>query len=377
MAHMIDESNGRASCMVAGQPAWHGLGVVVAEAQTSAEAIRLANLDWTVNKVSLLVWNSTAESYGDVPDFFGMQRSDTDAILGVVGTQYEPLQNASAFEFLDGLLGKDVTRFETAGAIKDGRVVWMLAKLPGDFTVGGKDDRVLPYMLLTNSHDGSRAVQILPTTVRVVCNNTLGMALYEGRRTKTTFNMKHTKNLKDRVEEARKALGLIAHATRKFAEQADVLAATAVNDAAAADYFKTVFEPKTFGETAAQAAGQLGKAVTRGIITSDEAAGAALLGQILDGRQANQEIVAGLLKADEEFTERQKRNERELLDHLIANFQADQAAGTAWGALNAVTEYVDHQQRRNSAESRFSAAVLGDGARVKAEAFRQAMSLAV
>jgi phage/plasmid-like protein (TIGR03299 family) len=358
MAHLIDTSNGRASCMVAGAAAWHKLGVVVAEAQTSEEAIRLANLDWLVNKVALRVFNPTAECWLDVPDHFAMQRSDTDAVLGVVGAQYEPMQNGEAFDFMDGLLGKDVARFETAGAIKDGRVVWMLARLPGEI-VADRDGRdvVEPYILLTNSHDGSRAVQILPTTVRVLCNNTLSMALAGKHR--LSFTMKHTRNLAKRIEEARKALGLVRQRAEGFAEGIRQLGQIQVSDAKAADYFKKVFEMKTLDSKA------------NGAVD-----GAAVLGSILEGQAARREIVADLLKADSEFTERQRRNERELLDQLVANFQSDLAAGTAWGAVNAVTEYVDHQQRRRNEESRFSAALLGEGARVKDAAFQAAFQLA-
>ncbi|MBA4190801.1 MAG: alpha/beta hydrolase, partial [Planctomycetaceae bacterium] len=174
MAHEIDMTTGRPAVMVAGDPPWHKLGQNVSEAQSSSEAMHLAGLDWVVQQ-----WNLVARCEGIEHEVTGRVaniRSDTKAILGVVSTGYRVFQNRAAFEFFDAIVQEKLAVYETAGSLRGGRQVWILARLPKTLRAAGEDE-IRPYVLLTNSHDGSKALRMIPTTIRVVCANTLNLAL--------------------------------------------------------------------------------------------------------------------------------------------------------------------------------------------------------
>ena len=151
---------------------WHGLGTIIQEACTSKEALHLAGLDWEV-KQEPVVYKGTKTGHQ-----FNIRSSD-DTVLGVVGGRYKPVQNADAFAFTDELIGGDV-RYETAGSLANGKRVWMLAKMPDTKIL---DDVVEPYLCLTNGHDGFSSMKVCMTPVRVVCQNTLNMALKGAKRT--------------------------------------------------------------------------------------------------------------------------------------------------------------------------------------------------
>ena len=136
MSHELDLTTGRAAVMVAGVAAWHRLGTNVADIQTSADAIRLASLDWRVDQWPLVARRDGIEH--EVPGRVANVRSDTGGVLGVVGRDHQVFQNCDAFAFMDALVGDRLAMYETAGAIRGGRVVWMMARLPR--TVWATDD---------------------------------------------------------------------------------------------------------------------------------------------------------------------------------------------------------------------------------------------
>ncbi|MFG6332682.1 MAG: DUF945 domain-containing protein [Lachnospiraceae bacterium] len=174
---------------------WHGLGTIVAEAPDSREALILAGLDWKVIQKKIYT--------GDRKLIRGYRANvrDTDGqFLGVVSDRYRVVQNEDAFAFTDALLGEGV-RYETAGSLQSGRRVWMLAKLPNEYIILG--EQVSPYLVFSNTHDGSGAIKVAMTPVRVVCSNTLNLAL---NTTKRCWSAKHTTNIGDRLEEARETL---------------------------------------------------------------------------------------------------------------------------------------------------------------------------
>ena len=161
---------------------WHGQGVSVESAPTSADAIRLAGLDWNVVQEDV---------YADGVKAAGWRANirDTDRkILGIVSDRYRIVQNGEAFAFTDDLIGGEV-RYETAGSLRDGRTVWLLARLPDREIVGDKTET---YLCFTNNHDGTGAIRACMTPVRVVCNNTLNLALSTARR---SWSVKHTGNI--------------------------------------------------------------------------------------------------------------------------------------------------------------------------------------
>lgn len=173
---------------------WHGLGTLVAEAPTSADALRFAGLDWTVRQEP--VFNARG---GIVKGYKANVRDTDGSVLGIVGDRYKVVQNADAFNFTDDLIGGDV-RYETAGSLRDGKQIWLLAKMPERKIAG---DAVEPYLCFTNSHDGSGGLKVCMTPIRVVCNNTLNLALGSAKR---VWSMRHTENIHERLEEARDCL---------------------------------------------------------------------------------------------------------------------------------------------------------------------------
>lgn len=174
---------------------WHGLGSIVKEAPASADAIRLAGLDWTVVQEPIYTnFNKLVEGYR------ANVRSSDRKVLGVVSDRYRVIQNVDAFSFTDELLGKGV-RYETAGSLQEGRKVWLLARLPREYIIAG--ERISPYLVFSNTHDGSGSVKVAITPVRVVCNNTLNLALSTAKR---SFSMIHTGNIQDKIQEAKDTL---------------------------------------------------------------------------------------------------------------------------------------------------------------------------
>ena len=125
-------------------------------------------------------------------------------VLGIVGKGYTPLPNAEAFTFFDPIVGENAAIYHTAGVLRDGERIWLLAKLPSQIVVAG-DDVADKYLLLANSHDERSAVQVKFTSIRVVCNNTLTLALQDG----PTIRITHTRNMQERFQQARRLLGLV------------------------------------------------------------------------------------------------------------------------------------------------------------------------
>ena len=176
---------------------WHGLGTIVKEAPTSADAIRLAGLDWSVVQEPIYTnFNRVVDGYR------ANVRSSDRKVLGVVSDRYKVVQNVDAFSFTDELLGKGV-RYETAGSLQEGKKVWLLARLPREYIIAG--ERISPYLVFSNTHDGSGSVKVAITPVRVVCNNTLNLALGTAKR---SFSMIHTGNIQDKIQEAKDTLFL-------------------------------------------------------------------------------------------------------------------------------------------------------------------------
>lgn len=174
---------------------WHGLGTMVMEAPDSAEALRLAGLDWNV--IQEPIYTDLNEK---IQGYRANVRDSDRKVLGVVSDRYKVVQNTDAFSFTDELLGRGV-RYETAGSLQDGRRVWLLARLPREYIIAG--ERISPYLVFSNTHDGSGSVKVAVTPVRVVCNNTLNLALHTAKR---SFSMIHTGNIQDKIQEARDTL---------------------------------------------------------------------------------------------------------------------------------------------------------------------------
>lgn len=174
---------------------WHGLGTRVEEAPSSADALRLAGLDWQV--VQQPIYTEGKEL---ISGYKANVRDSDRKVLGVVSERYRIIQNEEAFSFTDALLGQGI-RYETAGSLQEGRKVWLLARLPREYIMSG--EHISPYLVFSNTHDGSGAVKVALTPVRVVCNNTLNLALDTAKR---SWSMIHTGNIRDKIKEAEDTL---------------------------------------------------------------------------------------------------------------------------------------------------------------------------
>lgn len=173
---------------------WHGLGTILEDAPTSKDAIVAAGLDWNVRKDPIYV-----ESGDEIKGFKATIRETDGAVLGIVSNKYRVVQNSEAFQFTDNLIGEGAT-YETAGSLQGGKRVWLLAKLEGTKVAG---DAVDPYLVFSNSFDGSGAIKVALTPVRVVCNNTLRAALSGAKR---TWSAPHTGDIKLKLQEAEETL---------------------------------------------------------------------------------------------------------------------------------------------------------------------------
>mgnify|MGYP000460899492 CR=1 FL=1 len=174
---------------------WHGLGTRVEEAPDSKKALELAGLDWRVIQKNLV----TEDGY-PVSGFKANIRDSDNRVLGVVTDRYKVVQNEDAFAFTDKLLGEGVS-YETAGSLQDGRRIWLLAKLPQRYIISG--DEITPYLVFMNTHDGTGAIKAAMTPIRVVCMNTLNLALSEAKR---SWSTNHTGNIAGKLEDARYTL---------------------------------------------------------------------------------------------------------------------------------------------------------------------------
>lgn len=174
---------------------WHGLGIRVEEALSSRKALELSGLDWNVVQKEIYTKSRTL-----IPSFKVNIRESDGKILGVVTDRYKIVQNKEAFAFTDSLLGEGV-RYETAGSLQEGKKVWLLAKLPEKYKILG--NQVEPFMVFSNSHDGSGAIKVAMTPVRVVCQNTLNLALCKAKR---IWSATHTGDIETKLSEATKTL---------------------------------------------------------------------------------------------------------------------------------------------------------------------------
>ena len=196
---------------------WLGIGEIIENANTSAEVIKLANLDWHVKQAPSYIEVDGVQ----IPTGYTINYKDDDnSILGVVGKNYKVVQNDEAFAFTDELVGNDEmpVSYETAGMLFGGKMVWMLAKMPSTTIVGDEFER---YFLFSNSHDGTSAVRCCLTNIRVVCKNTLNLALREAKR---SWRYTHAGDLASKIVDAKNTLIYANEYNKAFAKEAERLA---------------------------------------------------------------------------------------------------------------------------------------------------------
>src|SRR5210317_284475 len=243
MAHELETVNGETAFASLREPAWHQLGTVFNEEVSTSKMLELAKLnDWDVRleEVPMPDGFNADKSYNYVTRTNPFDRTQND-ILGVVGERYRILQNEELFDLGDALLDGG-GRWETAGSIKGGRQVFGSLALERETVLdpSGVSDKVNSYLLVNTSHDGSIAIQASVTPVRVVCANTLNLALGSGigrnRSIKQSFKIRHTQTASGKIQAAREALGL----ANAYMDEFDKLAQDMIQQTVSNDKFQDI-----------------------------------------------------------------------------------------------------------------------------------------
>jgi phage/plasmid-like protein (TIGR03299 family) len=236
MAHKIDNSKGFNAFVSFAQPAWHGLGQIMSDAVSTRDALEKGGLNFNVLKLPNIHLLPTGQEIISEDSFFTL-REDVNKVLGSrLGRDYQVMQNAEALNIADEILQSGTATIETAGAIDEGRRVFICLKLTKEITVGS-DDKIKQYLLICNSHDGSLAITAKFTNIRVVCNNTLSMALREGQGVK----VRHTLNANSRLSEALKIMNMIKTNEDVNAEAYGRMAEQVISKEEMFNYFGNIF----------------------------------------------------------------------------------------------------------------------------------------
>jgi phage/plasmid-like protein (TIGR03299 family) len=234
--HGLDTTSGTAA-LYSTTPAWHSLGSIVPEGTSDIDTVlALGRIDYTVSRRPVLFRPTPEGAATILTDQFVTVREDTDAGLGVVGARYEVLQNRQAFEFLQDLVDDYQVTWESAGALRDGRKVFVSMRLPETVTIdaAGISDEIVPFVVAINSHDGSSPFQVVVTPWRPICGNTERFAVRDAH---TRWSVRHTRSALDRIEEARRTLGLSVTYYQRFAADEEALARTEI---ALADFHRVL-----------------------------------------------------------------------------------------------------------------------------------------
>ena len=318
MAHMVE------TMAYAGELPWHGLGTKVSENISVDDMMKEAGLDWEVQKVPAYA-ELNGEKIHSGHDM--LIRTSDNTALDMVSGNWNPVQNAEAFDFFREFVEAGDMEMHTAGALQDGKRVWCLAKVKDDFTIGGKD-LVESYMLLTNPHMYGRAVDIRFTPIRVVCNNTLTLSL--GQKGDYQVSMSHKKAFN--ADEAKNLLGVAKDKMSQYEEMAKFLNVKRWTDETVKAYFATVF-PNT------------------------------------NPNAKNKTFPIA------EFDKYASKNAKRALEVMPIQPGADMGAGSFWQAYNAVTYLTDHELGRN-ADSRLASAWYGLNKVKKVKALETAIEFA-
>ena len=219
---------------------WHGLGIKVMEAPDSEGALIAAGLNWNVIQEPIFTGENEP-----IRGYKANIRDSDRRVLGVVTDRYKVIQNHEAFAFTDELLGQG-ERYETAGSLQDGKKVWLLAHMPHEYIISG--ERISPYLLFSNTHDGSGAIKVALTPIRVVCNNTLNLALSTAKR---SWSMIHTGDIRSKMQEARDTLFMAERYMDELGKEFEALRLKKLSDQKVMEYIEVLL-PVEDGSTPQQ-----------------------------------------------------------------------------------------------------------------------------
>lgn len=313
MAHKLNynKPNGTWSFASHAEKAWHGLGQVVSEAMTAEQAIKLANLDYEVEKTHIHYYaNGTPVQ---IDGYYATHRTDNGDYLGMVKSRYQIVQNRDAFGFFDAIIDQGEAIFETAGALGNGERIFLLAKLPDDLMIGG--EKIEKYIMLMNSHDGSSSVIAGLTNIRVVCNNTLQAAL-KGLENKVSIG--HNNTAKDKLKEAYRVMGIASQYATEVQDIFNRMTDVKMTEGQYREFFESVM--KTDYKDAKRSQKQQAELSTK---------------------------LKNMVDATTKFA----------LTHHTQ--QTDEAKGTLWGAYNAISGYYNYIKDYSSDEQKFHSQFFG------------------
>lgn len=375
MAHelTINASTGAAEMAYVGVKPWHGLGQQLTAGASIEEWKAAAGMAWHIRRAMVRYFadeNQRADCFElmESADDSVLFRSDTRAKLGIVSPDYEIVQPGQVLEFFRDLVSDHGMQLESAGTLFGGRRFWALAKIcaqdvtPGD-TVGG-------YLLLSTSADGTMATEARQTSVRVVCNNTLRAARSENGTGAPIVKLSHRSAFCDKRVKAQ--LGMARENFERGMSELRELAARQVSQGEAADFVRALLRPE---EAAAKA-----KAAELQSMATLAAAAAGTVGAP-GGEFASllARPAIGIADTLPDTGKRAPRGESAILDlfgRSMIGGNLPGAAGTAWGLVNAVTEYVDHHATARSTDHRAAAAWYGAGDELKTRALDSALQMA-
>lgn len=319
MAHRVE------TMAFANEVPWHGLGFNEKATASVAQWMKSSKTNWGVSKIPVTI-TLPKKGLTTVKGEFALVRDSDESVLSMVGATYKPVQNAEVFEFFRKFCEAGHMTMETAGSLSNGRYIWVLARVGNNFAIGPTKarDEIRPYLLIMSPHVFGKALTIQYTTVRVVCWNTLNMALGSGLKGDGTgYRMLHSKKWEFAKEEAEHALGLAMKQTAEFKEAAAFLATKKAAEKQVEDFFKDVLRVKADAKKAPVAINKFRAA--------------------LEGAPGAQLVTA---------------------------------KGTWWGALNAVTYIADHANG-SKRETALTNAWTGHQRGIKRRALKLALEAAI
>jgi phage/plasmid-like protein (TIGR03299 family) len=313
MAHMVE------TMAYAGEVPWHGLGVKVPADLAPEQMLEKAGLDWTVQKIpAFATINSTSINVGRS----ALVRSSDHSVLDIVSNSWNPVQNAEAFEFFNEYCQAGDMEMHTAGSLRDGQIVWALAKVKESFDLF-KGDQVDSYLLFTNPHRFGQCIDVRFTPIRVVCNNTLTLSLEQ--RTKNSVKVNH-RTVFD-ANSVKEQLGIATHKLQKYKEMAAFLGAKQYTNEKLKKYFSEIFPVLAYNKEKGPQRKEISKSASRALEVVNTQPG------------------------------------------------AQYAEGSWWQAFNAVTYLTDHEIGR-SADTRLQSAWFGANKNLKVKALETAVEYA-
>ncbi len=341
MAHNLNVNKTKVSFASKQEKAWHGLGTIV-DAMNSEQAIKLGGLDFEVEKRPLFIQGTEIDVRTDkvanydnvirqkitegevvqlnykesliIPNQFATVRTDNNVPLGIVGSKYHVIQNHEAFSFIDSIIGEGQADYETVGCLGQGETVFITCKLKEEMVIN--KDIIDKYLLLSMSHDGSSSINVMFTPIRVVCNNTLSLAL---KAKSNKFTIRHTKNAKDKLEYAKKVLGIVDRETHTYKEAFGHLANIHVKDSDVPKIIKSAFK----------------------------------------------------IKEDEfgDISSRSSTIVRDVLKYYDIGVGQENIKGTAWGVFNGITGYLQNAKSYTDNETKFKNTFMTSGVEVRNRTF--------